>query len=93
MVAVAAYALRRTAARLVLAFVLGGLVLVVYRAVQVDVLGPYLCPQDVFGGRSAPLCTRVLPTSTSWDLAVGAAAMVVALVVAAAQWFDRPVRR
>lgn len=91
MAAAVAYGLRRTSARVVLAFVLGGLVFVVYRAVHVDALGPYVC--FGFSGRSAPLCTRVLPTSTSWDLVVGAVSAVAALVVAAALWYARPVRR
>ena len=91
MVAVLAYALRRTSARAVLAFALGGLVFVAYRALHVDVIGPYLFRGDAVG---MPVwVTRVLPTSTSWDLAVGAAAVLVALVVAAALWFERPVRR
>jgi hypothetical protein len=88
--AAVAYALRRTSARVVLAFVLGGLVFVVYRAVHAEALGPTFCAN--FGGGESP-CTIRPPMSTPWDLAVGAAAVAVALVVAAALWYERPVRR
>lgn len=74
-----------------LAFALGGLVFVVYRAVHVDVMGPFYWPNDAGG---TPLwAARTLATATSWDLAVGAAVVVVALGAVAALWLDRPVRR
>lgn len=86
MVAALAYALRRTSARVVLAFALGGLVWVVCRALRVE--GPVLC---VNLGGTVGTCT--VPSSSRWDLAVGAGVVAVALVVGAALWRGRSIRR
>lgn len=87
MTAALAYALRRTSARVVLAFAFGGLVWVVYRALRVEVEGPFFF-QGSAGGPPV-LFRRILPTSSPWDLAVAAAIVVVALVVVAALWRER----
>jgi hypothetical protein len=70
----------------VLAFALGGLVFVVYRALRVE--GPFPCVS--LGGTVG---TCMVPTSPRWDLVAGAAAVVVALVVVAALWCERSIRR
>jgi hypothetical protein len=88
-IAALAYALRRTSARVVLAFAIGGLVWVGYRALRVE--GPVSCPALGAGGSGISFCST--PTASRWDLAVGASVVVVALVVAAALWWERPVRR
>jgi len=85
------YALRRTSARVVLAFVAGSLVLVVYSALR-PVYKPGLDLGDASGGRGPFLVYREL-SSSPWDLAAGSLFVVVALVVAAFLWYERPTRR
>ena len=85
------YAFRRTSARVVLAFVAGGLVWVVYSALR-PVHQPVLGLGDPFGGRGPFLVYREL-SSSPWDLAAGSLFVVVALVVAAFLWYERPTRR
>lgn len=85
MIAVLAYAVRRTSARVVLAFALGGLVWAVWSAVRPAGTTLFL----TYEGYSR----FELHWATAWDLTTAALGLVFALVVAAALWFERPVRR
>jgi hypothetical protein len=80
-----AYALRRTSARIVLVLAIGALAWAVYRTMRPA--GPTL------GLSLEGYYPFVPPPATSWDLAAAALGLVVALVVAAALWWERPARR
>ena len=85
MVVATIYALRRTSARLVLVLAIGGVVWAVYRALR---------PAGVTWGLSLEgRYPYTPPGATSWDLAAAALGVVVALVVAAGLWYERPAHR
>jgi hypothetical protein len=78
------FAMRRTSARLVLVLAIGGLVWVVYRAER---------PVSWLNLKLAGWWGPFPPLATSWDLAAAALGLVVALLVAAFLWYERPTRR
>jgi hypothetical protein len=77
------YALRRTSARLVLVLAIGGLVWAVYRALR---------PADRALGLSFE-GVSIMATPSRWDLPAAGLGVVVALVVAAFLWYERPTAR
>jgi hypothetical protein len=86
------YGLRRTSARVVVALGAGGLlwsvsVMPSYRPPGLKATYPIL-----FLWRTDPY--RVVGSGlSSWDLAAAAVGVMVALVAAAALWYERPARR
>lgn len=86
MLAVAAYALRRTSARVVLAFAFGSLVWAVFRLAR----PPY---HPTIGElRVGPSRLHILGSSP-WEMAVALLVVVVAVVAAAALWRGRAISR
>jgi hypothetical protein len=83
--AVLVYSLRRTSARIVLAFAIGGLIWAVWSAVRPAGTTLFLTFEGYSRFEQQP--------ASGWDIAFAGLGLLVALVVSAALWYERSTSR